>query len=74
MTEIQFAYKSKNLLTYDEALIYCQFFEHNGFRDWRMPTKQECLRKNLTGWYLGRYSAHLSSNRTWWVCPVRTLW
>lgn len=28
-------------MTYDEAVMYCLFCDHNGYRDWRLPTWDE---------------------------------
>ena len=30
-------------MTYGEAILYCQFLEYNGHRDWRLPTQDEYL-------------------------------
>lgn len=38
---IEFAPTSKNKMTYDEALLYCQFLDYNGYNDWRMPSVVE---------------------------------
>lgn len=42
---------SEKSLTYEEAVIYCAFCRHNGYSDWRMPTKQEYEKiSKLYGW------------------------
>jgi|688.fasta_scaffold00172_94 hypothetical protein len=41
------------MLTYEEAVIYCTFLDYNGYRDWRMPTKEEYSNPYVThGWYV----------------------
>ena len=57
-----------NAMSYDEALLYCQFLEHNGYSDWRMPTKQEWLdNDNIIGWHTTIRLQHLDRS----VIPVR---
>ena len=54
--------------TYNNALWYCFTLNVNGRTGWRLPTKKEVSRHNLTGWYLNR------SNGSWEeliVTPVR---
>jgi hypothetical protein len=72
---IEIAPKSKNRLTYSEALLYCQFLEHGGYRDWRMPMYKE-LRVNyeLIGWCFDRYMYRATNNvDTFHVTPVRDI-
>lgn len=38
---IDFAQTSANVMRYDDALLYCQFLEYGGHRDWRLPTYKE---------------------------------
>ena len=40
---IDIAPSSSNTMTYEEALLYCQFLEYDGHRDWRMPTEEEWI-------------------------------
>jgi hypothetical protein len=58
-------------LTYEEAILYCQFLEHNGHRDWRMPTYEEYYHDKNIGakwsWYVGRHPTY----PTGCVYPVR---
>ena len=57
-------------MTYGEALVYCFFLEHNGYRDWRLPTKDEYHQLGIAvGWYTGRIGAIDSRLVVW---PVRT--
>jgi hypothetical protein len=52
---IELAPKSNTMMTYDEAILYCQFLEHNGHNDWRMPTKAESdSTEKIWGWFQGR--------------------
>lgn len=57
-------------MTYEEAILYCQFLEYNGHKDWRMPTKAEEYNvSNRSGWYLGDVFSQF--NFTYPVAPVR---
>lgn len=42
---------SKQLRTYSEALLYCQFLSYNDHIDWRLPTADEYRQFDLWGWY-----------------------
>jgi hypothetical protein len=56
-------------LTYDEAWVYCVTLEHNGHKDWRLPTFVEWSNSSeLLGWYENSTS-HETAVRI--VCPVR---
>lgn len=65
---IEVAPISKNEMTYEEAILYCQFLEHNGCRDWRLPTLDEyyliCTRS--CSWFID-----LDTEQLWYVVPVR---
>jgi|LakMenEpi03Aug12_release.lakeMendotaPanAssembly.Ray.scaffolds.fasta_scaffold00172_89 hypothetical protein len=54
MMNIEFAPISDNEMSYGEAILYCQFLECNGHKDWRLPTRPE-WHKNLdvllSSWY-----------------------
>lgn len=42
---------SNERMTYDLAKLYILFYEHNGHKDWRLPTLQEWItRKDVYGW------------------------
>ena len=78
---IELAPKSENHMTYGEALLYCQFLDYNGYRDWRLPTYDEylCARTIMyasleaPGWWDGDTSAGGTINYR--VQPVRdTTW
>ena len=48
---IEVAPRSENRMTYEEAILYCQFLEYNGHSDWRLPTSAELLEHASTrGW------------------------
>jgi hypothetical protein len=66
---IEFAPRSENKMTYDEAILYCQFCNHDGHIDWRMPTYMECAQAISilhNAWYIDMLSGLL-----WWSIPVR---
>jgi hypothetical protein len=49
---IEFAPAVYTQITYDTAWLYCSTLEHNGYRDWRLPTYKEwCNSTHLIGWY-----------------------
>ena len=51
--KIEIAPTSENLLTYDEALLYCFALNLDGKIGWRMPTDQEFQYNYIIrGWYL----------------------
>jgi hypothetical protein len=39
-------------MSYDDALLYCAFCNHNGYNNWRIPTRYEQRRHRMTGWCL----------------------
>jgi hypothetical protein len=63
---IEIAPRSENAMTYDEAILYCQFLDYKGHTDWRMPTLDETIRHH--GWYVDSKSKLL-----WGVSPVRDI-
>lgn len=65
---IEFAPKSKHMITYEEAILYCQFLNYNGHRDWRMPTYDELdHHMTLSSWWVD----DPTSCATWYATPVR---
>lgn len=57
--------ESTRLLSYNEALIYCQFLNINDKRDWRLPSWDEfcSIRK-----YIARERVHLNTmHAIYWV-------
>jgi hypothetical protein len=60
-------------MMYTDAVLYCQFLEHDGHRDWRMPTAAEYYLNcgDVLGcWFVDRSDA-LDRNR--FVIPMRTV-
>jgi hypothetical protein len=56
-------------LSYEEALLYCQFCNHGGYNDWRMPTSLEWFDvAHLHGWYRDRLKLLTLESQ---VVPVR---
>jgi hypothetical protein len=39
-------------MTYQEAVLYCKFLEHDGYTDWSMPTYNEYRCHTALGWYV----------------------
>ena len=72
--KLQWGIKTENRMTYDEAVLYCQFLKEDGYGDWRLPTKDEFVydwcRFNHVIWH----ADHLLADQvviTYQVCPVR---
>lgn len=67
---IEVALKTKNEMTYDAALLYCQFLDYNGYKDWRLPTYDEWNHTDDMEWcwYINRNTIKYS---VWRVFPVR---
>ena len=79
---IQFAPITIKRLSYDNAVLYCQFLNYDGYNDWRMPTHDEyvtAMRRydcyNLLIWYQDRddMQAPYGHNVELEVIPVRTV-
>lgn len=47
---IEIAEELTELMTYNNAILYCQFLEYRGHNDWRMPTKKECDDYHIISW------------------------
>ena len=68
---IEYAQITDDNMTYDEAVLYCQFLDYNGHRDWRLPTLVEwclCKSSNNNEWYVDDITKDTGS---WPVLPVR---
>jgi hypothetical protein len=66
---IEIAPSTENWMTYDNAVLYCQFLEYNEHKDWRLPTELEAEEYELCACWT-------QSDRTtfhWYVVPVRTV-
>ena len=60
-------------MTYAEAIIYCQFLEHNGHIDWRLPTEEEYLNDSrVFGWYITSFRDLSDTGRRCFT-PVRDI-
>jgi|688.fasta_scaffold00172_105 hypothetical protein len=67
---IEIAPKSNHLL-YEDALLYCAFCNHAGYKDWRMPTKEEWrIYCDSIGWHLNDPS---SREFRYPIIPVRDI-
>lgn len=71
---IALAPMSRKLMTYNEALMFCAFCNHDGYTDWRMPTGDEhahCF--DVIGWHLldPEYADGLTYTSV--VVPVRDI-
>ena len=53
-------------MSFNEAILYCQFCDHGGLTDWRLPTFNECVELGISGWYLND-----PANGQYTVVPVR---
>ncbi len=62
---------SNNKLTYDDAILYCQFCNHGGYNDWHMPDEDEWLDIEFSSWFCNDPSARSDQHRP--VTPVRTV-
>lgn len=61
--------RSEKELTYDDALLYCTFCNHDGFNNWRLPTKEEYHNTHgIYGWYLDD-----QAQGKFTVTPVRSI-
>ena len=62
---------SPEAMCYDNAIMYCFSFNLDGKIGWRMPTRDEYLGSDASGWYVDDVSRH--SNNLYPVTPVRDL-
>ena len=75
---LELALISPNVLSYNEAWVYCLTLDYNGHKDWRMPTFNEWGSRNeLLGWYepelrWGDY-IHMVASQKMPVIPVRDI-
>lgn len=77
---IKLAPRSENQMTYKEAVLYCQFLEYNGHRDWRLPTYAEFCQYIMSGWNPNSSGLVWFVNdkffdeiNEWYVNPVRDI-
>lgn len=67
---IEKAPRSAEPLSYDDALLYCQFLEYDSHRDWRIPTVDEYHALHIFGWH---YDDPSAGRGTYRVTPVRSI-
>ena len=70
---IEIAPPSEYQMTYDEALWYCLWFEHDGKKGWRLPTTEEWALTSSIPVYSWRQNDHRTFQKTMTVVPVRTI-
>jgi hypothetical protein len=73
---IQLGIPSENPMTYDEAVLYCFFYNQEGSTGWRMPTDIEWQRyaPDISPWALGDNEDYLHMIDTFYVAlPVRDI-
>lgn len=71
---IQLGFLSKNEMTYDEAVVYCFFYNQKGSTGWRMPTEEETydLYDGDEGiWYEHDDQVEYYDGDCWFALPVR---
>lgn len=69
---IEVAPNSVHEMTYEQAIMYCQFCNHNGYVDWRLPTRQEYTNvRSICGWYVDSTYQNYVDALT--VTPVRDI-
>jgi hypothetical protein len=77
---IEFAPESPKL-TYDDAVLYCQFLDYDGYTDWRMPTFEECKTYqgttfrslNYLVWWQSSREYRITESQQASVIPVRDI-
>jgi hypothetical protein len=68
---IEWAPRSKNIMTFDEAVLYCQFLDYGGHKDWRLPTKPEYnSAEHIEGVWYATDTPHTFK---WYAWPVREI-
>lgn len=80
---IEYAPSNNELITYEEAILYCSFCNHGGYNDWRMPTFDEWIEHRvgvssndkLYRWYVTRERELMIHQQLelhkWYIAPVR---
>jgi hypothetical protein len=62
---------SSDEMTYDEAVWYCLWLEHNGKKGWRLPTIEEWAKTNDIPVFSWRQDEHRKMMDKMPVVPVR---
>ena len=75
MYNIEFGFVSKEPVSYDEAVMYCFFYNQPGSTGWRLPTCGECVEFiwEYGVWSLGDDEVETFVNDLYHVIPVRDL-
>ena len=60
------------LVLLEDAILYCQFLNYNGYNDWRIPTLAEWINyTQIHGWHNQYQSRYNRKNLSLVVYPVR---
>jgi|LakMenE18May11ns_1017448.scaffolds.fasta_scaffold9959551_44 hypothetical protein len=60
------------LVLLEDAILYCQFLNYNGYADWRMPTWTEWIEyTQIHGWHNQSQSLYNRKGLSLVVYPVR---
>jgi hypothetical protein len=74
---IEYADRSLHEIPCDEAWLYCATLEHNGHRDWRMPTYDERMDLEFYGfWDIDDHNNRekwTTYDATCFIIPVRDI-
>lgn len=72
---VEIAPETENLMTYDDAILYCQFCTYGGYTDWRLPSLDEWYTSNVFFgcWYSGRADQDDYFGIALKVIPVRDI-
>jgi hypothetical protein len=74
---LQFAPRAERKMTFNDAVLYCQFLEYDGHRDWHLPTRDEYFEpvngKLPATWFADDERAYSKDNGEWYVLPVRNV-
>lgn len=71
--KIQLGFPSENPMTYDEAVLYCFFYNQKGSTGWRMPDDIEWRRyaPSISPWAVGDDDYHEYVDNLYVALPVR---
>jgi len=72
MLNLDLAPRSQNKMSFDEAQMYIFFCKHNGYKNWRLPTREEW--ETINGWETPIWLVekdNVVTDKDWYVQPVR---
>ena len=69
--QISIGPKTADMITYDLAWLFCACLFHEGYSDWRIPTRGENIASRLGGWHQDDGEIHAGNDQRWEICPVR---